>query len=74
MTLTKVTIIFTSICRTPMLRFMYSIGGNMSKPYVVEVKALILIDADTPDSAADIVNLQLEDISFDFDILSVNPW
>jgi hypothetical protein len=46
----------------------------MSKPYVVEVKALILIDADTPDSAADIVNLQLEDISFDFDILSVNPW
>ena len=34
----------------------------------------VLVQADDADSAADIANAELEDIAFDIDIISTQPW
>lgn len=46
----------------------------MSKPYVVEVKCMVLVHADDLDSATDSAIEELEQIAFDIDVLSTNLW
>lgn len=46
----------------------------MSKSWVVETKCLVMVDADDADAAAELAHIQLEQIAFEIEFISVEPW